>query len=58
MHVGRYPYYLLPEIASHEITDALIDGGYYILMPLAQGITTVEGTSATVTNLLPTSSST
>lgn len=56
MHVGRYPYYLLPDIASHEITDALIDGGYYILMPLAQGIETVEGASATVTNLLSTSS--
>lgn len=56
MHVGRYPYYLLPDITSHEITDALIDGGYYILMPLAQGIETVEGTSASVTNLLSTSS--
>lgn len=56
MHVGRYPYYLLPDIISHEITDALIDGGYYVLMPLAQGIDTVEGTSATVTNLLSTSS--
>ena len=57
MHVGRYPYYLLPDIVSHDITDALIDGGYYILMPLAQGIETVDGTSADVSNLLSTSSS-
>ncbi len=57
MHVGRYPYYLLPEIASHEITNALIDGGYYILTPLAQRIESVEGTSATITNLLSTSAS-
>jgi len=57
MHVSRYPYYLLPEISSHEVTDALISGGYYIMMPLAQGIDTVEGVSATVTNLLSTSAS-
>ena len=57
MHIARYPYYLLPDISSHDITDALIDGGYYILTPLAQGITEVEGTSAEITNLLSTSSS-
>lgn len=57
MHIGRYPYYLLPDVASHEITDAIIDGGYYILTPLAQGIETVEGTSAAVTDLLSTSDS-
>lgn len=57
MHIGRYPYYLLPDVASHEITDAIIDGGYYILTPLAQGIETVEGASASVTNLLSTSAS-
>ena len=32
------PFYLLPEIESHTITDALISGGYYTLLPIAQGL--------------------
>lgn len=57
MHVNRYPYYILPDIESHEITDALIEGGYYILTPLAQGVTSVESTEAEIRYLLTTSSS-
>ena len=53
----RYPHYLLPTIESHDITDALIDGGYYILVPLAQGLTETDGSGATVTWLLTTSDS-
>lgn len=55
MHVNRYPYYLLPDIASHEITDPLREGGYYVLAPLAQPIVKVEDTGASVTMLLETS---
>ena len=57
MHVSRYPYYLLPDVQSHEITDPLIEGGYYVLLPLAQPIETVDGSGASVTTLLKTSSS-
>lgn len=57
MHVNRYPYYLLPEIESHDITQPLIDGRYYVLAPLAQPIVTLEDTGATVTALLSTSES-
>ena len=53
----RYPHYLLPTIESHDITDAIISGNYYILVPLAQGLTETEGSGATVTWLLTTSDS-
>ena len=40
---GRYafgtPVDLLPEYGSHEITSPLSDGGYYVLLPVAQGLT-------------------
>lgn len=52
------PYYLLPDIASHTITEPLINGRYYILLSVAQGLTVSsdlrEGLS--VTELLTTSS--
>ena len=41
-----YPYILLPDIASSEITDPLIEENYYAIFPLAQGLT-VTGSSAT-----------
>ncbi len=55
--VQGYNYYLLPEIASHAITDPLLDGGYYALMPLAQGIleTGDAANTVTITPLLTTS---
>lgn len=57
MHLTRYPYYLLPGISSHEITDALISGGYYILSAMSQPIARTEDTQADVTFLLTTSES-
>lgn len=56
-HLSRYPHYLLPEIQSHEITDALIDGGYYIMTPMAQPIVETGESTASVTALLTTSES-
>jgi len=56
-HLNRYPYYLLPEIESHEITEPVISGGYYILTPLAQPIEEAEDAGAQITWLLTTSSS-
>lgn len=57
MHYPRYPYYLLPEIGSHETTEALTEGGYYILTPLAQGLAETDAASAEITWLLTTSDS-
>ena len=57
MHVSRYPYYLLPDIVSHTITQPLIDGRYYALAPLSQPIVEIEDTTASVNALLETSSS-
>lgn len=54
-HLMRYPYYLLPNIQSHEITDALIDGGYYVLSAMSQPIIETEDSGAEVTFLLTTS---
>ena len=51
------PFYLLPNLESHSITSPLQEGGYYILLALAQGIT-VEGSprdGLTVESLLTTS---
>lgn len=50
------PYVLLPDIASSEMTDPLIEEHYYAIVPIAQGLTVKEDTgSATVTKLLTTS---
>ncbi|MDO5300119.1 MAG: GldG family protein [Clostridia bacterium] len=58
MHLNRYPYYLLPDAQDHEITEPILTGGYYILMPLAQPIVeTEESTGASITWLLTTSDS-
>ena len=57
-HMRGSSYYLLPDIGSHDITSPLADGGYYVLMPVAQGISVSnelrEG--LTVTQLLTTTS--
>lgn len=50
----QQPYILLPEMEDHEITTPLIEGNYYVLMPLAQGLTVTDMTGA-VTSLLTTS---
>ncbi|MCI5648729.1 MAG: GldG family protein [Fusicatenibacter sp.] len=50
------PYVLLPDIASSEITDPLIEENYYAIIPIAQGMT-VTDTSGAVTKLLTTSDS-
>ncbi|MDR1808293.1 MAG: GldG family protein [Propionibacteriaceae bacterium] len=50
------PYILLPDMASSAITDPLIEGRYYVIMPIAQGVTVPTAASgATVTALLTTS---
>ncbi len=38
LFLGNYPNYLMPQVESHEISDPIADGNYYILMPIAQGI--------------------
>lgn len=57
MRVSRYPHYILPNLTSHDITDALISGGYYILTPIAQPIEETDDNTAEVTWLLTTSDS-
>ncbi|MCR5580765.1 MAG: GldG family protein [Pseudobutyrivibrio sp.] len=52
-----YPYFLLPTIQSSDITDALIDEGSYVIMPISAGLTINNTAGAyTVTSLLDTSS--
>lgn len=50
-----YPYVLLPEMESSEITDSLIDENYYAIMPLSQGLQVGTTSAGTVTELLTTS---
>ena len=57
-HMRGSNYYLLPDIGSHNITAPLADGGYYVLMPVAQGISVSDELreGLTVTQLLTTTS--
>ena len=50
-----YAYYLLPYLGTHEITAPISEAGYYLLMPMAQGILETGEGSATVTSLMSTS---
>ena len=50
-----YAYYLLPYLGTHEITTPISEAGYYLLMPMAQGILETGEGSATVTSLMSTS---
>ena len=50
-----YPYVLMPEMASSEITDTLINENYYAIMPLSQGLQVGMNSTGTVTELLTTS---
>lgn len=53
------PYYLLPDMNTHTVTDPLIQGGYYVLLPIAQGlrISSDLRDGLSVTQLLTTSNS-
>ncbi len=50
-----YPYLVMPEMFSNNITDALMEESYYPIFSIAQGLTTSESTSSAVTALLTTS---
>ncbi len=56
-YVQSYQHYLLPQINAHEITQPLIDGNLYALMPAAHGIVKLASyrSSLTVSELLATS---
>ncbi len=41
-YVQGLSYYLLPEVNYHEVTAPIYNEGYYILMPIAQGIEVTE----------------
>ena len=51
-----YPEMLLPNMASHIITDPLIGDRYYPIFPLCQGMTLGSTDNGTVTELMYTSS--
>ena len=51
-----YPYILMPDLTSHEITDSLLTENYYPILPLSQGLSIGNG-KGTVAELLTTSSS-
>lgn len=58
-YIWGTPYYLLPDLNSHAVTTALTEGGYRVLLPIAQGLS-VSGElrdTLSVTPLLSTSSS-
>ncbi len=50
-----YPYMLLADMQSHDITDSLIEDNYYVIMSLCNGITYEGSGSGTVNSLLYTS---
>lgn len=58
-YLRGYQHYLLPDIQSQEITDPIIDSNLYVLMPVAEGIKTLDSYRSTlsITQLLTTSDS-
>lgn len=42
----QQPYILLPEIVSDDITQPLIDGRYYAIVPIAQGMRVSSGSAS------------
>lgn len=50
-----YPYMLMPDLQSHDITDPLIEDRYYPIFPLSQGMTIGSTNNGTVTELMSTS---
>lgn len=58
-YIWGTPYYLLPELNSHTITSPLISEGYYVLLPVAQGLTVSDtgNDRISATQLLTTSNS-
>lgn len=38
MYYSTYQMYLLPDLKKHEITNAFVSGGYYILTPICDGL--------------------
>ena len=53
-YISGYPYTLIPDMLSSEITDALIEANYYPILPIAQGMT-ISDDSGAVTELMSTS---
>ncbi len=43
------PFYLLPDMVSHPVTEPLLNNGYYILLPVAGGLTEAEDIRSTLT---------
>lgn len=58
-YVWGTPYYLLPEINTHPVTTPLLENGYSVLLPIAQGLQLSEDLpeNISVTELLTTSDS-
>ena len=50
-----YPYTLLPDLSSHPITDPLLEGHYYAILPISQGLKLTDPEANGVTALLTTS---
>lgn len=56
-YIAQTPYYLIPNIKSNDITGDVATSGYYVLIPLAQGIQKIENSRDTlnIESLLTTS---
>ncbi|MCE5343597.1 MAG: GldG family protein [Eubacteriales bacterium] len=55
-YVRGYQHYLLPTVETHDITQPIIDGNLYVLMPVSHGIVKLDQyrSSLTITDLLTT----
>ncbi len=56
-YVFGAPEIMLPNIQSHTITDPLIESNYYVIMPIAQGLSVGSTNNGVVTELLTTTES-
>lgn len=54
-YISGYPYSLVPDLLSSDITDPLINENYYAILPIAQGLTVGSTEKGIVTELMTTS---
>lgn len=54
-YLSGYPFSLIPDLESADITDPLIEDRYYVILPITQGLRVGSTANGTVTSLLTTS---
>ena len=52
-HYMQVPYYIIPKVGSHEITDSLENSNFYTFMPQSMGLSAMDKLPRTTVNVTP-----